>query len=691
MKANEVQFVSFLSNNQQFVIPIYQRTYSWGISHCHQLWEDILKVIRNDISAHFIGSIVYVSDGLYTVAETPSYLVIDGQQRLTTLSLLFLAMKKVLSTKNDFTVNERQISTQFLINEFAPENKKNKLCLTQSDKVVFEKILNNQRLDEGDTKSKVWQNYDFFLEQINKSNINIDDLYGGIRRLIIVNIILDRNNDNPQLIFESLNSTGLDLSQSDLIRNYILMGLESDLQNQIYNSYWLPMEKIFKQSQNEKKFDYFMRAYLTLKMKAIPKLEEVYATFKQYSYKKDIEEITSDVFKFFEYYSNIELNCEPDKDIKKIFTDIQTLRVDVSHPFLLCVYNDYKDNIINKDEFTQILKLIESYVFRRAVCGVPTSSLNKTFASLYSEITKENYVESLQAVLMLKDSYRRFPKDIEFKNEIINKDIYHFRSSLYLLFKIENKLNHNRTELDIKRLSIEHIMPQELTRIWIDDLGDDFKRVHEQYLHKLGNLTLTGFNQEMSNKSFKEKKRDGFENSGVFMNKELLELDKWDEEKIVKRAEKLSNLITSIWESPKLSDEVVFKYKKVVEKEDIDYSVDDYEHLKGDMLDLFNKLRNEIINLDSSLVREEFKKLYIAYKVNTNFVDIVPQAKRLRLSLNMSFRDINDPRGLCRDVSNVGRWGNGDVEVGLSNINDILYVIGLIRQAFDRQMNSEEV
>lgn len=686
MKAGETQFVNFLNQNQQLIIPVYQRTYSWGINQCRQLWEDLMKVIKNNTEAHFIGSIVYVSDGLYVNTETQSYLVIDGQQRLTTISLLFLAIRDRLKTNNSFSVNERQITNQFLTNEFALQDKKNKLCLTQSDKVVFEKLLNSQKVEENEKQNKIWLNYNYFAEELNETKINLDELYSGIRRLIIVSIVLDRKNDNPQLIFESLNSTGLDLSQSDLIRNYVLMGLENKLQEKIYNEYWLPMERLF--TQGVEKFDYFMRAYLTIKTKAIPRLDEVYVVFKQYTYGKDIKEIISDVYKFSEHYSNIELDHETDQEIKTIFQHIKTLKVDVSHPFLLCVYNDYKNNVLSKDQLILILKLIENYTFRRAICGVPTNSLNKTFASLYEEIDQKNYLESLQAILVLKDGYRRFPKDNEFKNELLKKDVYHSRNCLYLLFKIENYLNNNRTELDINKLSIEHIMPQEITTKWKEELGTEYERIHEEYLHTLGNLTLTGFNQEMSNKSFQEKKKDGFENSGVFLNKELLNLEKWNEEQMIKRVNSLSNFAVNIWQFPDLKEETVSKYKKVIEKKDkdVDYTIDDYEHLEGGMLGLFNQLRERIINLDPSIVKEEYKKLYIAYKADTNFVDIVPQKSRLRLSLNMEFGEINDPKELCKDVGGKGRWGNGDVEVGISSVDQINDIMFLIKQSFDKQV-----
>lgn len=688
MKAVETLFVDFLNNNQQLIIPIYQRNYSWGISHCRQLWDDISKIIEAKIEAHFVGSIVYVGNGsIVNNTETRDYLVIDGQQRLTTISLLFLAIRNKLEENDSFIVNSRQITNQFLINEFASENKKNKLCLTYNDKIIFEKILNSNSLNEEEKNSRIYKNYSFFIEQINKTSINIDDLYSGIRRLIIVSIILDRSNDNPQLIFESLNSTGLDLSQSDLIRNYILMGLESEAQNEIYKKYWLPMENLFSEAQSEEKFDYFMRAYLTIKMKAIPKVGSVYIAFKQYAYSKNIKELIADVFKFAEYYSKIELDCEVDDKIKNIFNDIQTLKVDVSHPFLLSVYDDFSNNNLSREELIEVLKLVESYIFRRAIVGVPTNSLNKTFASLREEIDPNNYLESLKAILILKDGYRRFPSDNEFKNEILKKDVYHFRNSKYLLLKIENYLNNDRTELDPNKLTIEHIMPQELTKQWKDILGGDYKRIQSEYLNTLGNLTLTGFNSEMGNRSFEEKKASGFVNSGVFLNKDLLNLESWTEEEIIKRAEKLSGYVSNVWAFPKLEEEKINKYKKVIESKDkdVDYTVDDYEFLVDDMLSLFEELREEIIALDDSLVREEFRKLYIAYKLNTNFVDIIPQRNKLKLILNMKFEEMNDPNKLCSYIGDKGRWGNGDVEVSISSVDQIDEVMFLIKQSFDKQ------
>jgi predicted transport protein len=511
--------------------------------------------------------------------------------------------------------------------------------------------------------------------------VNIDDLFQGIRKLVIVDIALDRE-DNPQLIFESLNSTGLDLSQSDLIRNYVLMGMKEEEQKEVYTNSWHPMEQRFLEGQNEEKFDYFMRGYLTIKMGGtIPRLDSVYAAFKQYIYTKNIKEIVADVCKFSQYYEKLEFNKESDPNIRNAITDIRTLKVEVAYPFLMEVYDDFVNGTLTKDKFLQILKLTESYVFRRAICGIPTNSLNKTFATLYREIDKEKYLESLKAIFILKNSYHRFPKDEEFKSELIKKDVYNFRNVKYLLEKIEYFDNKERVDLD--DLSVEHIMPQTLTSTWKEALGEDFKRIQNEFLHTIGNLTLTGYNPDMSNKSFTEKRdmEKGFKESCIRLNKDLIKLETWNEEEINKRANKLSKKALKIWGYPELDPEILEEYKaRFSPEKETDYSIEDYEYLQGDILTLFELLKERIMGLHPD-VREECMKLYVAYKTTTNFVDIVPQKTRLRLSLNMKYEDIDDPKGITIDVTNKGRWGNGDVEVAISSPKDINYATFLIKQS----------
>jgi len=343
---------------------------------------------------------------------------------------------------------------------------------------------------------------------------------------------------------------------------------------------------------------------------------------------------------------------------------------------------------LSVEAFERVVRLVESYVFRRAVCSIPTNSLNKTFATFGRLLKKDRYIESVQAQFLLLPSYRRFPTDDEFRRELTIRDLYNFRNRSYWLRKLEN---YDRKEwVPVDEYTIEHILPQNenLSPPWREALGLEWQRVQETWLHTLGNLTLTGYNAEYSDRPFTEKRdmKGGFKESPLRVNEDLGALDTWDEEAIQVRAGRLAAKAACVWSGPSLSDEVLnqFRSKPVTTQT---YDINNYPPLADGtpMRLLFNDLRTELLALDLC-VSEEFLKLYVAYKAETNFVDVVPQNKRLRLSLNMKFHELNDPRGLASDVTNLGRWGNGDVEIGLSAKEQIPYIMGLIRQALERQM-----
>ncbi len=688
MKASAANFLSIIKGPKQFVIPIYQRTYSWQISQCRKLFDDILRISRDDsVPGHFIGSVVYFQESIHTQSDVPQLLVIDGQQRLTTITLLIAAIANYIENNpTEIDTTATKLRNYYLLNAEEDGDLRFKLLLTRRDKETIIHLLKNLPLGN-DISLRVSENFEFFKNQISEENVIA--AYNGIQRLFVVDVALEKDKDNPQLIFESLNSTGLDLSQADLIRNFILMGQPIDLQTELYERYWFPMEQSFG-NEYAAKFDWFMRDYLSAKTGKIPRIGYVYEDFKNYvqggEKPKDISEVVEDIYKFSNFYVNMVLHKEPDTDLLLAFKNISRLKVDVSYPFLLPVYNDYADNIISKGDFSEILNLVENYVFRRAICGIPTNSLNKTFGNLHKSILKDNYFESVEAAFQMMDSYQRFPNDAEFENEIIAKDVYSLRSRNYLLSKLEN---YERKEpVIVDEYTIEHILPQNsnLSAEWRTMLGENWKEVQEKYLHTLGNLTLTGYNSELSDRPFIEKKtiKGGFNDSPIRLNDYLRSIDAWNEEQILNRAIQLAEKARKVWRAPKLSAEVLAKYQKSETKETSVYTIDDHEFLKNEMLDLFNTLRKRILNIDSS-VREEFKKLYIAYKSSTNFVDIVPQKSKLRLSLNIDFEQIHDPYGLSKDVSGKGRWGNGDVEVNIHNTADLDKVMDLIQQAFDAQ------
>lgn len=688
MKASSANFLTVIKGPKQFVIPIYQRTYSWQIAQCNKLFNDILRISKDGSSpGHFIGSVVYFQESIHTVSDVPKLLVIDGQQRLTTISIMIAALAEfVRDNQVDIDTNFTKLQNYYLLNAEEEGELRYKLLLTRRDKDSLINIIKGVPLGN-DASLRVADNFKFFKEKINAENAV--DIYNGIMRLFIVDVALEKDKDNPQLIFESLNSTGLDLSQADLIRNYILMGQEIKLQTELYEKYWYPMEQSYG-NEYTASFDWFMRDYLSVKTGTIPRIDRVYDSFKTYASSSKapdtITEVVQDIYKFSGYYVNMVLHKEPDAELQKGFKNISKLKVDVCYPFLLPVYNDYETGTITNDEFKQIISLVENYVFRRAICGIPTNSMNKTFATIYKAIQKIDYLEGVKAAFQILDSYKRFPTDTEFEKEIVVKEVYNFRNRNYMLSKLEN---YKRKEfVNVDDYTIEHIIPQnpELSNEWQKMLGEDWKEVQSKYLHSLGNLTLTGYNSELSDKPFSQKKtmEGGFNDSPIRLNDFLRKVDIWNAENIEARAKELAEKARQIWFAPNLSQEVLDKYS-TEEKTTTVYSIEQYEHLKGDMLDLYHALKKRILNIDSS-VKEEYKKLYIAFKSSTNFVDIVPQKVRLRLSLNIDYPDMIDPKGLCKDVSGLGRWGNGDVEVGISNINELDDVMELIQQAFDKQL-----
>jgi len=692
MKATEAKLLEFLKKSPQFVIPIYQRTYSWTERECLQLWNDILRTGNNEnISAHFVGSIVYVEKGLYQVSSQSPLLVIDGQQRLTTVTLLIEALSRALGSEEPLDgFSSKKLRNYYLLNPLEDGERRYKLVLSQTDKTSLKALL-DQQPKPNDHSLRVEGNFALFQEWVTGLKGDLLPLCKGLAKLVIVDISLNRDQDNPQLIFESLNSTGRELSQADLIRNFILMGLEPQLQTKLYEQFWRPMEVEFGQEGYAIHFDSFMRHYLTVKTGDIPNVREVYEAFKQYARSPKVtgvEALVADIRTFAGYYCAMALGSEQDLELKTAFHDIRELKVDVAFPFLLELYHDYVRQVLTKSELLHAARLVESYVFRRAVCGIPTNSMNKTFATFSRALKKDRFLESIQATFLLLPSYRRFPADDEFRRDLQLKDLYNFRSRSYWLRRLEN---HDRKErVSIDEYTIEHIMPQneKLPAQWQAELGPEWKRVWQTYLHTLGNLTLTGYNSEYSDRPFAEKRdmKGGFTESPLRLNQGLGKLEHWTEENMRHRSERLAAQATGVWPVPAVEASILDAYKPAGVT--AGYAISDHPNLAtGPMHELFLEFRKQVLALDPC-VTEEYLKLYVAYKAETNFVDIVPQAKRLLLVLNMEFAEITDPKGICRDVTGLGRWGNGDVEVRLSSVEELPYVIGLVRQSFERQMGN---
>ena len=552
MEATQTSFLSFLRGPKQFLVPIFQRRYSWEKTHCQRLWDDIMRIGANPgITSHFLGSIVYMQQGIGNISTVPELLVIDGQQRLTTLSLLLLALREAIVEKgSEIDINHRQLSNYYLFNADEEGELRYKQLLTRHDKETLVQLL--ERREPADASHRLVENYAFFEAKLKRADLGV--VFTGIKKLMVVDIALDPNHDNPQLIFESLNSTGLNLSQADLIRNYVLMREDPEFQNRLYEEYWFPMEQSFVNA-GTKAFNSFMGHYLTLKTGQVIKDDGVYDNFKVHVPSVERQEVleahVAEIVRYSEHYAQIVFLKEEDLKLLACFKDIRDLGIGATNPFLLGVYDDYAREDIGKTELIEIFRLVESYLFRRVTCEVPSNTLNTTFAGLMKEIDKDNYLESLKSAFLDMSWRRRYPSNQEFK-EVLQVRNVGIRRRPYLLRKLEN---YGRKEpISVSNYTIEHVMPQTLSEDWEDELGENFRDAQEKYLHTAGNLTLTGYNSELSNRSFHEKQdmEGGFRDSPLRLNRGLAQAEKWDEEAIRERAEELAEKALQIWVYPEV-------------------------------------------------------------------------------------------------------------------------------------------
>ena len=686
MDARKGNIFEILNGNKQFLIPVYQRYYSWDIEQCRRLWNDIVDMQKRNKVGHFVGSIVNIAEQAMPTG-VQKYMIIDGQQRMTTLTLLLLALRDyAIQHPEDTTINSRRIDNMLLKNEYEVGDERYKLLLTETDRDILIRLVESKPIPDG-TKSRLIDNYKFFSGKIADRDLQPAEIYESIGKLQIVNITLDRTMDDAQAIFESLNSTGKELSESDLIRNYVLMGLEPSEQTYVYEHLWRPMEQLFVYETQDSVMDSFFRHYLTMKLTRIPKQGRVYEEFKLYHLNCEfatVRELCQDLLNYAKFYTDIVFKRSNNAELKRLYEDIVDLRMEVSYPFLLKVHNDCAEGTITEDNLKEILRLCISYVLRRSICDIPTNSMNKTFATLRNSIRPDDYMNSIKAFFVLQDTYKEFPDNDKFMAAFMSRDIYTMRARNYILSRLENF--GNKAPIIIENYTIEHIMPQNtsLSPEWQHDLGVNWKEIQKTYIHTIGNLTLTAYNSEMSDRPFMDKMNmpGGFKESALRLNAYLVKLTEWNEDHIKERAQQLAAKAVQIWPYPSLTNAELAPYT-AEEKSAPKYTLETYD-INAFTKILFETLDRRIMNL-SPAVKREYKKLYIAYKLDTNFVDIVVQKQRLRISVNMKFSEVYDPNGICRDVTGLGRWGNGDVELFMEHTSDIDRVMEIIEQSYKLQ------
>lgn len=581
MKGSEAKLVSYMQgSDKRFIIPVYQRNYDWREENCKQLYDDLISIVRKHRNSHFFGSIVSVhNDG-----EFNEYLIIDGQQRLTTISLLLLAMYNLI--KAGIIVPEQnnladRIYKTYLIDEWQDDETRIKLKPVKNDHKAFSSLF--KKLDDYIQDSNLTINYKYFYNRIQKEEIKIDELFSAITKLEIINITLNKE-DNPQLIFESLNSTGLALSEGDKIRNYILMGLPTKQQNQYYEEYWNKIEQ-----HTNYDVSLFIRDYLSVKQQAIPSMNRIYVTFKAYVEEKQFETqpLLDDLLKYSEYYRILLKGHTEDRQLNACIYRLNRLETTITRPFFLEVLRLHKENSLSLDDVRSIFLYTENYLFRRSICDLPTNALNKIFLMLHREIIRydgsdKEYLEKFKYALLAKSDRGRFPTDTEFSSALASKQIYlmNIKNKAYIFERFENygiiEDKDIYRHLDEGTYSIEHIMPQNLTPAWVSALGEDYEEIHETWIHRLANLTLTGYNSKYSNNPFIEK-RDmdkGFKESGLRLNTWIAKQDQWTLAELEERCDMLTEKALSIWAIP----ETEFK---PAEKQLDSYSLEDDVDLSG--------------------------------------------------------------------------------------------------------------
>lgn len=669
MKGSECRLIEYMEGSKKrFIIPVYQRNYDWKTENCKQLYDDLVKVIKNKRRSHFFGSLVSVYE---PSGRNTEFFVIDGQQRLTTVSLLLLAMynliKSGIMTPKDVYL-DKQIYEDFLVDKYQPEETRIKLKPVKNDQKAFGKLFNDA--DEYIRESNLTTNYNYFYERIQKQEISIDELFDAICRLEIINITLN-NEDNPQLIFESLNSTGLDLSEGDKIRNFILMGLPSKEQDEYYDKYWNRIEECTKYDVSS-----FVRDYLSIKQLAIPSQKKIYISFKDYVDQKSIEteELLKDLLAYAKRYEILLCGGTENKALDACIYRLNRLETTVTRPFFLEVLRLYDENKLDISEVSEIFLITENYLFRRAICDLPTNALNKIFSTLHREIIRYEgndlgYVEKFKYALLSKKDRARFPDDDEFAERFTERPIYQMNSKnkIYIMERLENYSTLEDKDVyghcDDGTYSIEHIMPQHLTPAWIKVLGEDYEEIHELWLHRIANLTLTAYNSKYSNSTFEEKKsmKNGFEDSGIRMNTYIAKKDRWTLSELEERNQYLMGRALEIWAAPTTT------FKPAVKQMD-SYTLDDDTSLSGRLIARFSYKNTE--QPVSSWVEMFQKVLQILYAEDKSVITKLAASTEDGLALNFTMNEA-DFKKTVEIGDGIYVWTNTSTQTKLSVLNKV--------------------
>lgn len=524
-------------------------------------------------------------------------------------------------------------------------------------------------------------------------------VYRGLRKLVAVDVHLTRGQDDPQMIFESLNSTGLDLTQADLIRNFVLMRQSEEQQTRLYENYWRPIETAFGVKYRTE-FDKFVRDYLTIKLRPSKQLksDEIYQQFRAFfqstAAEQSVEALLDDLKRFSTYYVGFSLGQEQDKRLGEAMRRLRVL-VEVASPLMLQLYDCYsRARTLGLDDFLESITLIESYVFRRAVCDMQTRSLYQIFASLAYYIREREPLDSLKASLYRQGRKRRYPTDTEFREALETRDVYDMRTCSYLLGRLENN---SKERIDTANLTIEHVLPQneDLKPEWRQMLGPNWREIQETWRDRLGNLTLTGYNPEYGDLPFDKKKslvdkegrQVGFDFSPLRLNRFIREQQVWTQTQIEERGKRLASQAIKIWPSL-LVEMTVVRAAELEERKTYAerFKIDDLEFGPETRV-LFDELRKQICALGTDIIELPGPNT-VTYRVFDFFVEIIPRRRYLTLNLNLDFEEADDPTGRAIDATEqafiVHATELGGVLFRVREAGHVAPALHLIRQAYEK-------
>ena len=694
MKAIDNPFVDLVNGTKQFIIPAFQRDYSWSSEQCAQLWNDIIRASDSEEDDHFMGAIVYIA-GSTTTAVFSNWLVIDGQQRLTTLTLLLIALRDHIRqtgwTGDEPT--ENQIDAYFLKNEHESGDRRYKVALRRHDDATLKALVDGKDPSGVENGSDlIVDAYSFFLEQLDSPDVDPRRVYRGIGRLNIVDVTLTRGIDNPQMVFESLNSTGVDLTQSDLIRNYLLMGLPEPDQTQMYDDYWSRVETLFRQSGSTP--DTFVRDYIALKQKTTtqPRADRIYTEFKEYWQPSDevaLADLLEDIVRFAGYFVAF---LQPERiQANDLAAEMRRVRdLGSAHAMLVMrLYQCYEEKTLSYSEFIRALNLIASYIVRRSVLGMQTRGYWAVFARIAQSVTDESPFKSFQVALARQSN--RFPSDGEFEKGLKELDLYRIRMCWHILSQLENAGQNEPSP--VSEYSIEHIMPQSIDNVapWKSMLGDDWESVHQTWLHRLGNLTLTGYNSRYSNRPFEEKKtiKGGFEQSAVRLNGYVRNQMQWTVAEMEERGSDLAARAIEIWPHHNADEKLIL----AADLRDLRARSADRKpesiRMRASVREILYSIRDSVREIGDSIEIVEGRSLcYYDAETADFLVETLPMARYVRILLPIDYEEVHDPDGVAKDVTawkflpNVTHRDCG-VFMDVWEEASIPKAVALIRQAFN--------